>query len=175
MKALVFAGSNSRESINLQLVKYAAEFLKKNRGYEIELLDLNDFAMPLFGVDLEKEKGPQPLAQKFLAHITQSDVILISLAEHNGSYSVAFKNILDWTSRINSKLFQNKPMVILATSPGARGGISVLSAAESRFPFLGAQIKGTFSLPEFQKNFDPVKGITNSDLQKKLEATLSLL
>ena len=28
------------------------------------------------------------------------------------------QNILDWTSRINSKTFQEKPMLLLATSPG---------------------------------------------------------
>ncbi len=175
MKALVFAGSNSRASINLQLAKYAAELLKSLKNYEIELLDLNNFTMPIFGVDLESEMGPQPLAQKFIDHITGCDVILMSLAEHNGSYSVAFKNVLDWASRINGKPFQNKPMVILATSPGARGGASVSAAAEMRFPFLGAQVKGVFSLPEFQKNFEPSKGITNPELQQKLIERLSLL
>lgn len=131
--------------------------------------------MPLFGVDLEAAMGPQPLAQKFIDHIAACDVILMSLAEHNGSYSVAFKNVLDWASRINGKLFQNKPTVILATSPGARGGASVLTAAEMRFPFLGAQIKGVFSLPEFQKNFDPTKGIIDPELRQKLIDKLSLL
>ena len=92
----------------------------------------------------------------------------ISMTEHNGAYSAAFKNILDWTSIINAKTFQEKPILLLATSPGARGGSSVLEIASKRFPFQGAIVKGSFSLPSFYENFDSEKGITNEDLKNQL-------
>jgi NAD(P)H-dependent FMN reductase len=93
---------------------------------------------------------------------------VISFAEHNGAYSTAFKNIFDWTSRINAKTFQEKQTLLLSTSPGPRGGGSVLEIAKNRFPFQGAVVKGSFSLPSFYENFDAVNGIINDEYKIKL-------
>ncbi|MBL0101186.1 MAG: NAD(P)H-dependent oxidoreductase [Saprospiraceae bacterium] len=35
--------------------------------------------------------------------IALCDLLIISLAEHNGSYSASFKNILDWASESMAK------------------------------------------------------------------------
>lgn len=164
-KIIAFAGSSSRNSINKQLAIYAANLFE---NASIEILDLNDYEMPIFSVDKEKEAGIHNLAQDFYAKIGTADMIVLSLAEHNGAYSSAFKNLLDWASRINAKTFQQKPMLLLATSPGARGGSSVLEIASKRFPFQGAEVKGTFSLPTFYENFDIVNGIINPELKNQL-------
>ena len=164
-KILVFAGSSSKTSINKQLAVYAAQ---QFQNAELDILDLNDYEMPVFSVDKEKENGIHNLAHDFYNKIGTADLIVLSLAEHNGAYSSAFKNILDWTSRINNKTFQQKPMLLLATSPGARGGATVLDIASKRFPFQGADVKGTFSLPTFFENFDAVHGIINPELKNQL-------
>lgn len=151
MKILAYAGSNSSTSINKQLARYAASLFE---NADVEVLDLNDFEMPLFGVDLEKKIGHHPLAQAFLEKISTADLIVLSLAENNGNYSAAFKNHFDWMSRIRKDVFQNKPMLLMATSDGGRGGKSVLEIAQSNLPRYGADIKGVFSLPVFKDNFD---------------------
>jgi NAD(P)H-dependent FMN reductase len=117
-KILVFAGSSSSKSINLQLAKFAASLVK---NAEIEVLNLNDFEMPIYSTDREEKNGIPELAKKFLSKIEASDTLFISLAEHNGAYTTAFKNIMDWGTRANSKMFFKKPMLLMATSPGARG------------------------------------------------------
>ncbi|MBC7885452.1 MAG: NAD(P)H-dependent oxidoreductase [Saprospiraceae bacterium] len=157
MKIVAFGGSSSKKSINKQLATYATTFFKDE---DIKILDLNDFEMPVFSVDKEKESGYPKEAMEFLRIIGTADLLIISLAEHNGSYSSAFKNIFDWASRAETKTFQNKPMLLMATSTGARGGKSVLEAAKIRFPYHTAKIIASFSLPEFAKNFDAKKGIT---------------
>lgn len=164
-KIIAFGASSSKQSINKQLATYTAN---QFQNISVEILDLNDYEMPIFSVDKEKENGIHPLAQEFYTKLGSADLIIISFAEHNGNYSTAFKNILDWTSRINAKTFQEKPMLLLATSPGARGGSSVLDIATKRFPFQGGIIKGSFSLPSFYENFDAEKGITNEDLKNQL-------
>ena len=123
MKIIAFGGSNSTQSINKHLAAYAASLFE---NADVEVLDLNDFAMPLFSVDLEKQVGQHELAKAFLAKIESADLLVVSLAENNGNYSAAFKNLFDWCSRIMKEIFQQKPMLLLATSPGARGGASVL-------------------------------------------------
>ena len=55
-KILVFAGSLSKTSINKQLAVYAA---KQFQNAELDILDLNDYEMPLFSVDKEKENANQ--------------------------------------------------------------------------------------------------------------------
>jgi len=164
-KIIAFAGSSSRTSINKQLVTYAANQFE---NASVEVLDLNDYEMPVFSVDKQKEHGIHALATDFYEKIGTADLIVISFAEHNGNYSTAFKNVLDWASRINAKTFQEKEMLLLATSPGARGGSSVLDIATKRFPFQGGIVKGSFSLPSFNDNFDPEKGITNEELKNQL-------
>ena len=164
-KIIAFGGSSSKNSINKQLAVYTANLFS---NVEIEVLDLNDYEMPVFSVDKEKEQGIHSLAHDFYAKIGTADFIVLSLAEHNGAYSSAFKNTLDWASRINNKTFQQKPMLLLATSPGARGGGTVLEIATKRFPFQGAEVKGSFSLPTFYENFDAVNGIINPELKNQL-------
>ena len=163
-KIIAFAGSNSKESINKQLAAYASSLVS---NVEVNILDLNDFELPLFGVDLEKKNGFPDNAKKFLDLIKSSDGIILSLAEHNGAYSTAFKNIFDWMSRIDGKLWSNKPMLLMATSPGARGGASVLGIAKNRFPFMGGNIVSEFSLPSFGDNFKDDK-IVDSELNSGL-------
>jgi chromate reductase len=168
MKIIAFGGSPSKNSINKKLATYAAGLFE---NAEVEVLDLNNFQMPLFSVDIEVEIGQHPLAKAFLDKISTADILVVSLAENNGNYSVAFKNIFDWCSRIGAKVFQDKPMLLMATSPGARGGASVLEIAKNAFPRYGANIKATFSLPSFNDNFDVEKGkISNVELDNQLKA-----
>ena len=167
MKIIACAGSNSQHSINKKLATYAAGLFD---NAEVEVLDLNDFEMPLYSVDIEVEIGQHPLAKAFLAKISSADILVVSLAENNGNYSVAFKNVFDWCSRIDAKVFQGKPMLLMATSPGARGGATVLEIAKNALPRYGADVKATFSLPSFDDNFDVVKErISNEELDKHLK------
>ena len=65
-------------------------------------------------------------------------------------------------------------MLLLATSPGTRGGKSVLEIAKSRFPYMGGNIIDTFSLPLFSDNFKENK-IINSDLNEVLKLKVKSL
>lgn len=163
-KILAFAGSNSKTSINKQLAIYAASLVE---NAEIDILDLNDFDLPIYGIDLENEKGIPDNAHSFLEHIKSADGIVLSLAEHNGAYASVFKNIFDWMSRIDGKLWNNIPMLLMATSPGGRGGATVLDIAKGRFPYMGGNIIADFSLPSFNDNFSE-NGILDKNLNEDL-------
>lgn len=167
MKILSIGGSNSRNSINRQFAYYAAQLFHEAT---INQVDISHISIPLYSMDNETELGiPEPV-RAFAQQIDESDFIVLSLAENNGSYNVGFKNLMDWTSRIkNRKTWGNKPMLLLSTSPGGRGGATVLESAKNIFPFMGADIKGSFSLPQYYQNFDNEKGITNPELLQNLK------
>jgi len=162
MKIIAFGASASKKSINKQFAIFAANLFDEA---EIEVLDLNDFPLPLFTVDLEREMGIPDHAKKFHDKLQTADLIIISVAEHNGTYTAAFKNLFDWVSRYQMKMFIGKKMFLLSTAPGPRGGQGSLEAALSRFPRHGAEIVAHFSLPNFQENFDVEKGIINEELK----------
>ncbi len=58
-------------------------------------------------------------------------------------------------------------MLLLATSPGPRGGLGVLTAAVERFPRHGAQIIETFTLPNYYQNFVDRK-LENESMKQQL-------
>ncbi len=165
MKIIAFGASNSKKSINKKLATFAAQqFLNS----EIEILDLNEYEMPIYSIDDELSNAVPEKAILFADKIDSSDLVIISFAEHNGSYTVAFKNIFDWVSRVpNRTAFGDKKMFLLATSEGKMGAKTVLNSAVARFPYNGGNVIAHFSLPEFSKNFDENKGIINEE-QKAL-------
>ena len=166
MKILAFAASNSKKSINKKLVSHVAHLVQ---NASVTILDLNDYEMPIYSVDREQETGIPQLAHDFYEQITAANFIMISFAEHNGSYTTAFKNIFDWISRVNGKTFQDKPMLLLSTSTGPRGGATVLETAKNRFPFQGGNVLTSLAFSSFNDNFDDEKGIINPDLKAKIE------
>jgi chromate reductase len=173
MKILAFAASNSRDSINQKLASFVA---RKIDNATVEILDLNDYEIPIFSMEREAELGQPLLAKKFLSKISDADAIIISFAEHNGSYTAAYKNLFDWASRINGKVYQDKSMILLSTSPGAGGAASVLKVATESAPYFGADVKASVSVPSFFDNFDlQTKSINNIDIEKQISSAVDAL
>jgi len=173
MKILAISGSNSDTSINKDLAAYAATLFQGT--HEVEVLDMNPFEMPIYKHEREVNDGVPQQAHDFAAKIDGANVILLALGEHNGTYSAAFKNVFDWVSRIkNRTVWGEIPMVLMATSPGGRGGIGVLEVAKQRFPFHGGNVVETFSLPFFNVNFNRQEGkITNPEKDAELKEIIA--
>ena len=104
-KVLAFGASNSSNSINKKFAVFAANALQ---NVEVHVADLNDYVSELYSIDLQKEQGIDKGALGFYELIRQNDAFVISLAEHNGLHTSAFKNLWDWLSRIPME----KPMNI---------------------------------------------------------------
>lgn len=173
MKLLAFAASNSKNSINKKLATYAANLVE---NAEVEIIDINDYEMPIFSEDREKDLGQPQQAKDFYQKIGEADAIIISYAEHNGTYTAAFKNLFDWTSRIDQKLYQNKAVIALATSPGPGGAKNVLNSVLTSAPHFAANIIGSLSVPSFYDNFDGETGkLTNTALNDELMSILNKL
>ncbi|MEX2485313.1 MAG: NAD(P)H-dependent oxidoreductase [Brumimicrobium sp.] len=164
MKVIGFAGSNSKNSINKKFVNYTLNLID---SYETELLDLNDFDIPIFSVDREEDNGYPEKVIDFVKKIQSADALVVSLAEHNGAYTTVFKNLMDWCSRYELKFFKKTPMLLLSTSPGGNGGGNVMELALSRLPKFDADIVSHFSLPKFDDNFNDTEGVIDDSLGEK--------
>ncbi len=169
-KVLAFGATNSKKSINKALAFYVANQLE---DAEVILADLNDYELPLYSPDLEREQGLPENVLKFDALLDAANAYVISLAEYNGNATAVFKNLFDWLSRIDQKVFKGKPMFLMATSPGRRGGRNVLEIHQKLMPFFGGKLIATFSLPHFYQNFSEA-GIGNPGMRQALEEQIQL-
>ena len=153
---LAFAASNSQHSINRKLALHAGDLLCAifEGAIDLATLDLNDFEMPIYSPERQAADGVPAAAQRFYDQITAADAVIVSFAEHNGSYSAAYKNIFDWCSRIDRAVYQGRPMLLLATSQGSRGGAVVLKTAQETLPALGGDVVASFKLGAFSTHFD---------------------
>ena len=126
-KILAFAGSTRTDSFNKKLVKIAADGAK-NTGADVTVIDLRDFAMPLYDGDLEQKDGLPQNARKLKDLMLSHQGFLISSPEYNSSISGVLKNTIDWTSRQSEgeeslACFKGKVAGIMSASPGGLGGL----------------------------------------------------
>jgi NAD(P)H-dependent FMN reductase len=171
---LAFAGSNSSTSINYKLVKYTAGLIGDR---DLQLINMANYPFPMYSEDNEREMGFSNSLIELRNDLMNAKGVIISVNEHNSNPSAYFKNVLDWLSRLERKFLEDTQVLLMATSPGKRGGIGSLEIIEKLLPRFGANVCATFSLPSFHENFDSEKGITNSQLseihQKALAEFLS--
>lgn len=170
-KVLAIGASNSSKSINKAAAQYAAGLLE---NVEIEVLDLASIDLPLYSSDIEEANGLPQAARDFISTVGAADGIVLSLAEHNGLPTAAFKNLWDWASRVEKNIWQNKPMLLMAASPGGRGGANVLSVISNLMPHFAGNVVGTFSLPGFHTNFQN-GALVQESLLEELTTQVGLL
>lgn len=126
-KILAFAGSTRIDSFNKKLVKVAAAGAMEN-GADVTIIDLRDFAMPLYDGDLEQKEGLPSNARKLKDLMISHQGFLISSPEYNSSISGVLKNTIDWVSRPTEgeeplACFKGKVAGIMSASPGGLGGL----------------------------------------------------
>ena len=139
-KILAFSGSARSESFNQQLVHVAAKGATAV-GAEVTIINLADFALPIFDQDLEAEGTPEN-AQKLKQLFVDHDGLLIACPEYNSSITPLLKNAIDWVSRPAEGeppmiAYRGKAAAILAASPGALGGLRGLNHVRSILTNIG--------------------------------------
>lgn len=167
-KILAFAGSNSSKSINQQLVVATSEMIDFAK---VDVISLRDYNVHIFGVDIEAEQGSPEQMQALMNLIKSYDGYIISTPEHNGIPPAFFLNILDWLSRIERRIFGEKPTFLLSTSTGPRAGSAALQILENVIPRFGADVSGVYAFPSFNHNFQD-GAIQNHDELEKLKIQL---
>jgi chromate reductase, NAD(P)H dehydrogenase (quinone) len=131
-KILAFAGSLRAGSWNKKLVRVAAQGATE-AGADVTILDLKDYPLAVYDGDDEAQHGLPENALRLKEIFKAHAGMIISCPEYNSGYSGALKNVIDWISRPMKgekplEAFRDKPVVIMAASTGARGGMRMLPA-----------------------------------------------
>ncbi len=127
IKILAFSGALRQDSMNQKLVVYASSLISSPQ-VSIEVINLNDFAMPLYDGDIESKTGLPETAKTLKKKMIGMDGFLIASPEYNGSISGVLKNTIDWVSRSEHGeegllAFKGKIVGLLSASPGMLGGL----------------------------------------------------
>jgi len=171
MKILAFAGSNSSESINHQLILFLG---KQINEVEIEIIRLTDFNIPMYGIDIEKNEGIPKGVIDLCDIIQTAQGIIISVAEHNGNVTAFFKSVIDWLSRYNKTFIEGKKIMLLSTSPGAKGGASALAITQKMLSYFKGELVTAYSLGNFYNIFQNGK-IIDGETEGKVKEQIKYL
>lgn len=166
-KILLFAGSNHNKSINHLFLELVAGLLS---GQDHVLIRLTDLSFPIYSIQEEALGIPaDAIALKKL--IDDHTVLVISVPEHNGSYTAYFKNILDWLSRIDKayRVLADKKVILFSVSPGG-GGDGTLRHTRDVLLRMGASVMDALSIKQFYKVVRSHNGPLqlNDDLRKEI-------
>ncbi len=146
--SLVFlSGSTRKGSFNTQVMQAAAK-IAADEGAQVEVIDLNDYPMPLFNQDLEAEEGAPETVIALKEKFRAADGMFISTPEYNSTTPPLLKNTIDWLSRPSNDneaplaCFQNKSAAIVSASPGGWGGMRALDPLRLLLAHIGVNVVG---------------------------------
>jgi len=169
INTLAFTGSNSSSSINKKLLTYVIEQI----DFKIKTINLSDFKVPIYSIDIEKDEGIPNEIMKIGKCIADYDHLIIAVSEHNGSVSVFFKNYIDWLSRYDIEFLEDKKLFIIGSSPGRGGAKMALNWTAEILPRFGAQMISQFSLSSFNHSFSDEKGIFDDEQKRVFDTSLT--
>ena len=99
IKVKVIVGSTRQNRFSEKPAHWIFEEAKKEKGVEVELLDLRDYPMPFFdspmSPSMAKGQYSNEVVKKWAEKINDGDAIIIVTPEYNHGYPAVLKNAMD--------------------------------------------------------------------------------
>lgn len=160
MKLQVMVGSTRPSRAADRVVPWVLSRAALLPGFELEVLDLRDWPLPMFGEHMGSIGDPRDpsysdeIVRRWNRTIAQADAYVIITPEYNHSVPGELKNAID--SVFVSFAFRNKPMAAVGYSAGLGGGIRAIEhlvqiATEAE----AVPLRSTVVLPFVDKAFGP--------------------
>jgi chromate reductase, NAD(P)H dehydrogenase (quinone) len=124
---LGISGSLRAASYNTALLRAAAALMPTGSSLEIATLH----GIPLYDGDVEAKDGIPAAVQALKDRIAACDGLLLATPEYNNGMPGVLKNGIDWLSRPAGdivRVFRDRPVAVLGTSPGGFGTIMAQNA-----------------------------------------------
>lgn len=169
-RILAFAGSARRDSLNRKLLTVAIRSVKAAGG-AVTLVDLNEYALPLYHGDLEDAAGMPANALRLIELVQAHAGLLVASPEYNSQLTPLLKNTIDWITRAERNPLIGKVAAVVSASPGILGGARSLQHARHLLMQLGCHVvPAQCILPNAAEAFDEHGNLTDSRSQKSVDA-----
>lgn len=161
----VLWGSLRKDSMNKKLARFVARSVGQLDGVETHEIDLAELDLPIYSEDI----SPMPdSVHKLRDQMIACDAFIVASPEYNGSITGALKNAIDWASVGRDgdpprACFQGKVVGMLASSPGAIGGLRGMRHVRQILTQLHCVVVPTeYALGSGHEAFDGDGNITDS-------------
>lgn len=134
-KIALICGSLRKDSINHALLK-ALQKLCKSAGAKATEVKLSDYDMPIYHGDL----NTPATVKKIIRRLKGFDGVIIVTPEYNGSLPPVLKNMIDWTSTVETGHISGPVYGIASCTPGPMSGIMCLRQLQFILMRLGAEL-----------------------------------
>lgn len=170
---LAFAGSARKDSFNRKLLAATVKAVE-TAGGQVTLVDLNEYALPLYHGDLEEAEGLPGNAVKLIELVQSHAGLLIASPEYNSQLTPLLKNTIDWITRADENPLTGKVAAVVSASPGSLGGARSLQHARHLLLHLGCHVApAQCILPQAHEAFDADGVLLNPRSQKSVDALAS--
>jgi chromate reductase, NAD(P)H dehydrogenase (quinone) len=140
INALMICGSLRKGSFNRALMN-ALPGLAPSDMTLVEAPSFRGF--PHYDADLQTSVGFPADVTALAEAIRAADGVIIVSPEYNWTIPGAFKNALDWVSRLNNQPFKDKPVAIQSATGGPLGGARMQYHLRMALTYNNAFVFGT--------------------------------
>ena len=147
---IAIISASVREGRKSHNVALHLERTLKATSNAVDLLDLKEYAFPLFNERLKLMKEPTAKVVEFAERIRKADGVIIVTPEYNGSFPASLKNVID----LLTDDWKGKPISFCTASGGAFAGTQVM--VELLFPLWKIKawvVPSSMQIPKVQDQF----------------------
>jgi NAD(P)H-dependent FMN reductase len=167
------SGSLRKASFNASLLRAAVEVAPATLTIDVGTIR----GIPLYDADVEAQ-GIPPAVATLKEQVAAADGLLFVTPEYNNSIPGVFKNAIDWLSRPPAdvpRLFRDRPVAIMGTSPGRFGTLLSQTAWQPVVRTLG--MRPWYGVPLYVSNanqvFDASGTLIDPDVRERLKQFMS--
>jgi chromate reductase, NAD(P)H dehydrogenase (quinone) len=184
LRVLLIAGSARSGALSVRL-RDAAARQAELAGARIGTIDLRALDLPLYDGDLEAAQGVPEGARRLRDALAQADAVLVVTPEYNGFPTPLLINAFDWLSRLQAEgdapaglaTTAGKPIALLASSPGAGGGLRAMNFLRQylQMAFAMLVVPQQFSIGRAHEAFDDAGALKDPKAAQAVDGVLKAL
>jgi chromate reductase len=160
-------------SCNKKLVTVSSH-VAREQGVEVDFANFSELVTDNYDPDKQDSSGFPSAVTDFVARLSSSSGLIMSIPEYNYSLPGTLKNLMDWVSRVNPMPWRGCPILLMSASPSLVGGNRGLWSARIPLEACGGFVyPDMFSLASAYSAFDDNGKLKDEIVMGRLSKTIT--